>query len=75
MVSPLSGGNNMSKALKCDRCGKFFEHKDMEEKCGERERVYYIRTSFFDAPNSVIDLCPECYGKLEKWMEANENDS
>lgn len=21
----------MSKALKCDRCGKFFEHKDMEE--------------------------------------------
>lgn len=56
----------MSKALKCDRCGKFFEHKDMEEKYGERERVYYIRTSFFDTPNSVIDLCPECYEKLEK---------
>ena len=29
---------------------------------------------FFDAPNSNIDLCPECYGKLEKWMEANEID-
>lgn len=64
----------MSKALKCDRCGKFFEHKDMEEKYGDRKHAYYMRTSFFDAPNSNIDLCPECYGKLEKWMEANEID-
>lgn len=40
------GGNNMSKALKCDRCGKFFEHKDMEEKYGNREHAYYVRTSF-----------------------------
>lgn len=37
----------MSKALKCDRCGKFFELKDMEEKYGNREHVYYMRTSFF----------------------------
>lgn len=67
----------MSKALKCDRCGKFFEKKkDMEEKYGDRERVYYVTTTlYFHDPNSVIDLCPECYGKLEKWMEANENDS
>lgn len=65
----------MAKALKCDRCGKFFERKDMEEKYGNDERAYYIRTSFFDVPNSGIDLCPECYGKLKAWMEANEIDS
>lgn len=65
----------MAKALKCDRCGKFFERKDMEEKHGNDEHAYYIRTSFFDVPNSGIDLCPECYGKLKTWMEANEIDS
>lgn len=66
----------MSKALKCDRCGKFFEKKDMEEKYGDRERVYYVTTTlYFHDPDSSIDLCPECYGKLEKWMEANKIDS
>lgn len=59
----------MAKALKCDRCGKFFERKDMEEK-------YYVTTNlYFRDPDSAIDLCPECYGKLEKWMEENEIDS
>lgn len=58
----------MSKALKCDRCGKFFELKDMDEKYGDRTDIY--------SPRSCgMDLCPECYGKLEKWMEANEIDS
>lgn len=59
----------MAKALKCDRCGKFFERKDMEEK-------YYVTTTlYFRDPDSCIDLCPKCYGKLEKWMEENEIDS
>ena len=31
----------MSKALKCDRCGKFFELKDMEEKYGDRAYLSY----------------------------------
>lgn len=66
----------MAKALKCDRCSKFFERKDMEEKYGEDERVYYITTSLYlHDPNSGIDLCPECYGKLKQFMEENENDS
>lgn len=66
MVSPLSGGNNMSKALKCDRYGK---------KYGKCKHFYYMHTSFFNAPDSCVDLCPECYGKLKKWMEGNEIDS
>lgn len=66
----------MAKALKCDRCGKFFERKDMEEKHGDRERVYYATTTlYFHDPDSGVYLCPECYGRLEKWMEANEIDS
>ena len=48
----------------------------MEEKYGDRERVYYVTTTlYFHDPDSSIDLCPECYGKLEKWMEANKIDS
>lgn len=58
----------MSKALKCDRCGKFFELKDMDEK-------YCDRTDIYSPRSCGMDLCPECYGKLEKWMEANEIDS
>lgn len=58
----------MAQALKCDLCGKFFECKDMEEKYDDRTNIYHPRSS-------CIDLCPECYGKLEKWMEANEIDS
>lgn len=65
----------MSKALKCDRCGKFFELKDMKEKYGDRERIYHITTDICSPRSCGMDLCPECYGKLEKWMEANENDS
>ena len=65
----------MAQALKCDRCGKFFELKDMEEKYDDREYIYNIITDLYHPHRSCIDLCPECYGKLEKWMEANENDS
>ena len=65
----------MFKALKCDRCGKFFEHEDMEKKYGKCKHFYYMYTSFFNAPDSRVDLCPECYGKLKKWMEGNKIDS
>lgn len=65
----------MSKALKCDRCGKFFECKDMEEKYGDCERIYHITTNLYNPRSFSIDLCPECYGKLKAWMEANEIDS
>ena len=58
-------GNNMSKALKCDRCGKFFELKDMDEKYGDRERIYHITTDIYSPRSCGMDLCPECYGKLE----------
>ena len=58
----------MAQALKCDLCGTFFECTDMEEKYDDRTNSYHPRSS-------CIDLCPECYGKLEKWMEANEIDS
>lgn len=65
----------MAQALKCDRCGKFFGCKDMEEKYDDREHIYHIITDLYHPHRSCIDLCPECYGKLEKWIGVNEIDS
>ena len=55
----------MSVAIKCDRCGKFFE----APKYGEKKR---IRLRYQDI-NDVVegndyDLCPECDDEFKKWI-------
>lgn len=51
----------MSKAYKCDRCGGFYEP------------YFHTILITYGSMNNVKNLCPECNGKLEKWLKkANE---
>lgn len=64
----------MAKALKCDRCGKFFQIDDMERLHGHDEKVYYIVHEFYGSRHDVMyDICPDCYGQLKCWMEGKFN--
>ena len=50
----------MAKALKCDRCGGFFDYI-------KALRRYQIRDT--DANfDKTVDLCPDCYMTFTKWL-------
>jgi len=61
------------KALKCDRCGKFFMRKELNDAFGNDENVYYVVNSLYgSACDSMYDLCIDCYRELKAWMEAKK---
>lgn len=66
----------MARALKCDRCGKFFMREDLESRYGDDQNVYYLVNSLFSpAQNNIYDLCVDCYKELKDWMEAKKGDN
>ena len=58
----------MAKALKCDRCGGFFDYI----KC---LRKYQIRDMDEKNLNKTIDLCPDCYTVFTKWLTGEKPQS
>lgn len=58
----------MAKALKCDRCGGFFD-------CIEGLRNYRIREfSELNRNEKYVDLCPDCYAKLLMFLDLDNPD-
>jgi len=57
----------MAKALKCDRCGGFFD-------CIKGLRKYQIHDMNEENFNRTIDLCPDCYAKLLMFLDLNNPD-
>ena len=55
----------MAKALKCDRCGGFFDYAGGFVN-------YQIRNM---NSNKVVDLCPECYTVFTKWLTGEKPQS
>lgn len=56
----------MAKALKCDRCGQFYDVLS-------KERKYLMRdTEHFNNP---IDLCPDCYEYFVNWLQIKEEEN
>ena len=52
----------MAKALKCDRCGGFFDYI-------KYLRKYQIHDMEDEKNfNKTIDLCPDCYGIFVGWL-------
>lgn len=63
----------MAIAKKCDRCGKFYEHYPTGNKlqCNAIRKIQRNVAGETIAKNDlVIDLCPECMDKFEKFMTA-----
>ncbi len=56
----------MAKALKCDRCGQFYDLL-------KGSRNYQVRNiEHFDKP---VDLCPDCYDIFTKWLDGEKVQS
>ena len=56
----------MAKALKCDRCGGFFDYI-------KYLRKYQIHDMDERNFNKTIDLCPDCYNKLLNFLDEIKN--
>lgn len=56
----------MAKALKCDRCGGFFDYI-------KHLRKYQIHDMDERNFNKTIDLCPDCYNKLLNFLDEIKN--
>ena len=57
----------MAKALKCDRCGSFYD-------LIKEPRNYLIRD--FSKPikyEKYVDLCPDCYNKFLNFLDEIKN--
>lgn len=63
----------MSKALKCNRCGKYYDliPKNLPgTKTGPKYSVnYYKQLGNMGAEVKSFDLCPECAEQLTYWAE------
>ena len=61
----------MAKALKCDRCGRFFDYIKYFN-----FRKYQIHDMDEKNFNKTIDLCPDCYAELLLFLNLdNDNGS
>ena len=56
----------MAKALKCDRCGQFFDLL-------KGLRNYQIRDMNEKNFDKQVDLCPDCYEIFTKWLTGEKS--
>ena len=56
----------MAKALKCDRCGAFYDYI----KCLRKYQIHDMDERNF---NKTIDLCPDCYNKFLNFLDEIKN--
>ena len=57
----------MAKALKCDRCGAFYDYIE----CLRKYQIHDMDEKYF---NKTIDLCPDCYAKLLMFLDLDNPD-
>lgn len=60
----------MAKAMKCDRCGDFYEHYRMGYMGRYINGIRLANTTNdgYRIPMRMFDLCPKCCGELIKWL-------
>lgn len=63
----------MSKAIRCDRCGKYYDQIPENlpgTKTGPKySMTYYKPMGSTGASVETFDLCPECARQLTEWAE------
>lgn len=61
----------MAKAIKCDRCGDFYEHYCMGYIGNQINGIRIIKTNAdysYSWNIRTLDLCPKCCEELIKWL-------
>lgn len=69
----------MARAMKCDRCGKLHEHYDGAKQFQKTERANGVMLLDKDLDKKYwsrksYDLCPDCMGELEIFLNQHESD-
>lgn len=67
----------MAEARKCDRCGKYYELREMnalESFAAACLPIFRQRTesNCITVIESLLDLCPACSKSLKKWVKGAE---
>ena len=72
----------MSRAAKCDKCGKFYERDvPITENVPDEEcKVLEVSLTLYgfqegDRNNFYYDLCPDCGAKVIKWLDEGDSDA
>ena len=64
------------QALKCDRCGKFYEKYAPMNCSGDIEKVLYYsirRETIPDVYSRRLDLCEDCQRQLIIWIDGYDS--
>lgn len=70
----------MSSAMKCDRCGKYYDYYFKREVNGKNVNsqnciCLYLMTRYGDLSDKQrYDLCPECMAKLKEFLAGSDYD-
>lgn len=70
----------MSKALKCDRCGEYFDYFTIEKDTsivttGDilfKSLYGFTDRNFECSHDAIFHLCPDCQQKLESFLSGND---
>lgn len=69
----------MAKAVKCDRCGRFFEYYNVKVSAGEATTIgfnaivqgsYTVHDGYFY--KKTYDLCTDCCREFDEWLKEAE---
>lgn len=66
----------MPRAMKCDRCGDFYEYHRMECMGNYINAidVVNITKEGYRIAMRMFDLCPKCCGELIKWLRDEKEE-
>ena len=67
------------RAMKCDRCGKLYEHYDGNEAFKKTEKANAISLIDKDLDKEyysrkTYDLCPDCMRKFEDFLKGKSHE-
>ena len=62
----------MAWAMKCDRCGKFFDY-NLDDCCAMAYLIYDVLKTKHSIDGEKYDLCPDCIESLGRWFNRKDD--
>ena len=67
----------MSLAKKCDRCGEYYTHKDVDIYGCKINAISLLDREINNSGHmtrNIVDLCPTCLESLDKWLKCEKEE-